>query len=294
MQEAIVNGLKITPADDGLFAPRPATENGFSGARLWWLGQAGFALEACGHRLLIDPYLSDSLAKKYRGKEFDHIRLVPPPVSPESLSGLDFVLCTHAHTDHLDPETLAPIMPINPRCRVVVPMAMAETALARGVPLVNLVCLDAGESTDLSERLEVTGVASAHEALETDAAGHHKFMGYILKFKNFTIYHGGDGVPYPGLAETLAAEKIDLALLPVNGRDEFRRDRGVPGNFTLKEALRLCEQASIPNMIAHHFGMFAFNTVPVAELHAVLKNYSGSVQCLVPELGRCLEIAVVK
>jgi L-ascorbate metabolism protein UlaG (beta-lactamase superfamily) len=44
--------------------------------RLYWLGQAGFLIDAAPEhaprplRLLIDPYLSDSLAEKYRGKEF--------------------------------------------------------------------------------------------------------------------------------------------------------------------------------------------------------------------------------
>ena len=32
---------------------------------LWWLGQSGFLLQWKGKRVLIDPYLSDSLTKKY-------------------------------------------------------------------------------------------------------------------------------------------------------------------------------------------------------------------------------------
>lgn len=37
------------------------------GTALWWLGQAGFLIEMAGHRLVIDAYLSDTLAAKYRG-----------------------------------------------------------------------------------------------------------------------------------------------------------------------------------------------------------------------------------
>jgi hypothetical protein len=33
--------------------------------RLWWLGQSGFLLQWKGEHLLFDPYLSDSLTKKY-------------------------------------------------------------------------------------------------------------------------------------------------------------------------------------------------------------------------------------
>ena len=75
------------------------------------------------------------------------------------------------------------------------------------------------------------------------------------------IYHSGDTVPYEGLQEELQRYQIQLALLPVNGRDELRRSKGIPGNFTLEEALDLCQRVGIAVLIAHHFGMFAFNTV---------------------------------
>ena len=37
-----------------------------------WLGQAGFLIRWREFRLVIDPYLSDSLATKYRGTRFPH------------------------------------------------------------------------------------------------------------------------------------------------------------------------------------------------------------------------------
>ena len=47
----------------------------------------------------------------------------------------------------------------------------------------------------------------------------------------------------------------------MNGRDKFRESQGIPGNFTLEEAIQLCAEAEIKTMIAHHYGMFEFNTV---------------------------------
>jgi hypothetical protein len=52
-----------------------------------------------------------------------------------------------------------------------------------------------------------------------------------------------------------------LALLPVNGRRRELSERNIPGNFTLAEAIELCRYARIPFLIAHHYGMFAFNTI---------------------------------
>ena len=52
------------------------------GARRWWLGQAGFLVQAGGSTILVDPYLSDYLARKYAGKLHPHIRMMPSPLPP--------------------------------------------------------------------------------------------------------------------------------------------------------------------------------------------------------------------
>jgi len=55
---------------------------------------------------LIDPYLSDFLAEKYQGAEFPHLRMMQAPIEPSRLADLDWVFCTHRHSDHMDPGTL--------------------------------------------------------------------------------------------------------------------------------------------------------------------------------------------
>ena len=68
----------------------------------------------------------------------------------------------------------------------------------------------------------------------------------------------------PGSPSDFASSAIDIALLPINGRDEYRSQNGVPGNFTVTEAVQLCRSAGIPELLCHHFGLFDFNTVPPA------------------------------
>jgi L-ascorbate metabolism protein UlaG (beta-lactamase superfamily) len=43
--------------------------------RMWWLGQSGFLVQYRGKHLLFDPYLSDSLTKKYAGTPKPHVRM---------------------------------------------------------------------------------------------------------------------------------------------------------------------------------------------------------------------------
>ena len=74
------------------------------------------------------------------------------------------------------------------------------------------------------------------EELRTDAQGNHHFLGYVLYLGSAAIYHSGDCVPFAGLDEELAACGVDVALLPVNGRDQQRRSHGILGNFTFDEA----------------------------------------------------------
>ncbi|WP_241014657.1 MBL fold metallo-hydrolase [Burkholderia sp. Ac-20379] len=270
------------PVPDG-FAPAPPA----GGVALYWLGQAGFVIEGAGRRLLIDPYLSDSLARKYRGTRYPHERMMAPPVTPDDFAHVDLVLCTHRHTDHMDPDTLQPLARRFPQLRFVVPAATLDEAVKRcGVDVSRLIPVDAGECVEPLPGVRVAPVPSAHETLDVDAQGRHPWLGYVVELAGVRLYHSGDCVPYAGLSDTVAALAPHLALLPVNGRDAERSGNGVPGNFTLDEAIRLCKQAGMRAMIAHHHGLFDFNTIAPAEIdqrvveeQRALALYRARTQC---------------
>jgi L-ascorbate metabolism protein UlaG (beta-lactamase superfamily) len=62
------------------------------------------------------------------------------------------------------------------------------------------------------------------------------------------------------LTEHLGGERLDVMLLPINGRDPAR---GVPGNMTAAEAIDLAKEARPRFVVPHHYDMFTFNTVSV-------------------------------
>lgn len=229
------------------------------GAALAWLGQAGFLIRQGGLTIVIDAYLSDSLADKYRGTLFPHQRMMPAPVEAGALTGVDWLLCTHGHTDHMDPGTIPALLVANPNAKVLAPRAEKTRALDRGVPEDRLVLIDAGESVDLGGVI-ATATPAAHEDLRRAADG-YLFLGYVLTGGGITLWHSGDTVPFPGLAEWLMPFRVDLALLPVNGRDAVRAANGVPGNLTLEEAVALADEIGARALIGHHFGLFDFNTL---------------------------------
>ena len=129
--------------------------------------------------------------------------------------------------------------------------------------------MDAGDIVEPWPGLSVVALRAAHETLERDEDGHHRFLGYALVFRregrpDVTIVHSGDTVPFEGQGAEIARLRPDLLLLPVNGRSEALSARGVPGNLTLDEAVALTIESGAPAMIAHHHGLFAFNTLPLA------------------------------
>jgi len=256
------------------------------GLSLYWLGQAGFWIESRSRRVLIDPYLSDSLARKYRGKKHDHVRMATAPIGVQELPEIDYVLITHAHTDHLDPDTLAPLFARFPDIRFVVPASCEALARERIGQAANLIVVDAGDQLAL-DGLNLTVFPAAHEAEELDDKGRHKFLGYGLGIDGARIYHSGDTVPFPALDDAVAAYAPDIALLPVNGRDADRLADGIPGNLTLDEAIFLARHADI--LVPHHWGMFSFNTEDPAKIDLAASK-SSDVQIIKPQLGRTLRI----
>ena len=251
--EAFLTDIRSAPADR---------------LNLWWLGQSGYLAQWQGHHLLIDPYLSDSLTRKYANTDKPHERMTEQVIAPKKLDFIEVVTSSHNHTDHLDGKTLLPLLDVNPGLTIIVPAANVGFAADR-----LRVRLPSASGKGTGERLmpiHVDGdpvqvgpftfhaIPSAHESLETDENGDHKFVGYVIEVGGKTIYHSGDACLYDGLEERLKQWKIDLAILPINGRDPAR---GVAGNFTTEEAAQLGKEIGAGLVIPCHYEMFEFNTV---------------------------------
>lgn len=262
------------------------------GASVAWLGQAGFVVQMAGKRIVIDPYLSDSLAEKYRGKPFPHTRMMAAPVAPEELIDVDWVLCTHGHTDHMDLGTLPGLLQANPKAQVLVPRSEKLKAVERGVPEDRMHVIEAGERLTI-DGLTFTATSAAHEDIRRDENGDHLFLGYVVEADGLRIWHSGDTIPFDGLPDRLAPMKIDLALLPVNGRDAERASNGVPGNLTIEEALELVETIGARSLICHHFGMFDFNTADPAEAQAAIDAFEPTADVQLARAGVAMDIAPV-
>ena len=255
--------------DDVLLADMAAASLDEDTLHVWWLGQSGYLLLWNGRFLLLDPYLSDSLTRKYAGTPKEHIRISERVIAPERLEFIDAVTSSHNHTDHLDPDTLKPLVRGNPNLVMVCPEANRVTVRERsGLPEDRILGLDATpvEGESRMEKVpsqvcvagfEIHAVPAAHEALDRDASGRHIYLGFVIRAGPHVIYHSGDTVLFPGMAGILRPFGITVALLPINGRHP---ERGVAGNLNGSEAAQLARAIGAGCVIPCHYDLFAFNT----------------------------------
>jgi len=222
-------------------------ETGDRAVALLWLGQSSVALRLGGRTVLVDPFLSPHPD-----------RLVPPAFAPEEATGVDLVLVTHDHLDHLDEQALPRIAAASPDAVVVVPHELVERVASLGVDSARIAGLT-GHGGLEQGGVVVHGVPASHGDGPEDAYRLGPFLGYVVEAAGVRVYHAGDTIPFPGLVERLRELRPHLALLPINGRDAAREAQGIVGNLDAKEAAELARAIEADAVVPLHWDMFAGN-----------------------------------
>jgi L-ascorbate metabolism protein UlaG (beta-lactamase superfamily) len=252
--------MALIPAivkDDSFIAEVEKYKHDKSNFHLWWLGQSGYLLLWEGISVLIDPYLSDSLTKKYAATNKPHTRMSERVIDPNLLKGISIVTSSHNHTDHLDGETLIPVIKNNPHIKFIIPEANRDFVCERVQIQKDFpVGVTDGKSVTI-DAFTFHGVPAKHNEIERDENGYCKFMGYVIEFGEWKIYHSGDTLWYDNMVEILKPFNADVAILPINGNDP---SRGVAGNLNTKEAAALGKEIGAKVVIPCHYDMFTFNT----------------------------------
>jgi L-ascorbate metabolism protein UlaG (beta-lactamase superfamily) len=213
----------------------------------WWLGQHSFILKLGTTRIYIDPYLQPNPARQ-----------TPPHFYPEEVTNADLVLCTHDHGDHIDPYALAGVVRASPQAQFVGPGPHRRRLLDIGIPEERLHLLSHEESLAF-DGLTVTAVKAKHEFLE-EGPGGFPYLGYVIRGNGVTAYHSGDTLLWEGLCSHLKRWKLDVAFLPINGRDAVRYRAGCIGNMTFQEAVDLAGELEVGLAVPSHWDMFAMNS----------------------------------
>jgi L-ascorbate 6-phosphate lactonase len=225
---------------------------------IWYLGQMGLVLKGAETTVYVDPYLSDPHRKDETGRQVPR-RKFPPPFSGSDIRHADVVLGTHNHSDHIDLPALQLIAASSAQARFVVPAPHVDVLTGAGIAASRVLAARVGQ-TFKHGPLTVTPIPAAHEELERDRQGDYTCVGYVLQLNGVTLYHAGDTVEYPDLLSTLREWQLDVACLPINGRDLLRNRRSIVGNMNFREAVDVACGAGAGLIIPMHYDMFAHNS----------------------------------
>ena len=213
--------------------------------------------------LLIDPFLSARADL-----------LVRPALLPGSLAAMSAILATHEHRDHLDLPVLPALAAASPDARVVVPAPVVDLVRplagddrAVGAVVDDEIVVGAARIVPVPALHGVT-MADAYTFGKERSGGLHRYLGYVIELGGVRVYHAGDTLRYDGQAERLRALRIDIALVPINGRSAEREARGIVGNMGYAEAADLVAEAGIPTLIPMHHDTIDGNTGSVSALAA--------------------------
>lgn len=222
---------------------------------LWYLGQEGFVIGAKESFLAVDPYLSDYVDQNCC-QFVQWRRNYPAPIAPESLDMLCGILCTHSHYDHTDPWTLPKLASANPGAIILVPAPEVDTVVGYGIEKERIIPAIAGVSVTVGAFV-ITPVPAAHEELHTDEKGNYYELSYIIDDGVNRVFHGGDMCLYDGLTDWLKG--IDVAILPINGRDAERNANDIIGNMDCREAVMLAKEIEAEMLVPVHHDLYEVN-----------------------------------
>jgi L-ascorbate metabolism protein UlaG (beta-lactamase superfamily) len=242
-----------------------------------YVGHATVHIDLDGVRILTDPLLRNRVA---------HLRRATG-VSPRSLRGIDAVLISHAHYDHLD---LPSLERLGKKVPVVVPRGLG--GLLRKRRFESVVEIGVGETLAIGE-LQVRAVTAEHDRRRGPLGASADPVGYVVAGSK-NVYFAGDTDLFDAMSEL---GPVDLALLPIWGWGP-----GLGGGHL--DPVRAAEAAARINprvVVPIHWGTYfpihlglarkpAFLDVPPLEFVAAMREAAPEVQVRVLAVGEGLEL----
>ncbi len=199
--------------------------------KITYLGQAGFLFETEKIKIMIDPYLSNSVERI----EPHNKRRVPVDERFFEIKP-DVMVFTHDHLDHYDPETAGRFILEGAGVTVLCPRSVFDK-VRRTCFGNNYVLFD--NTTEWTEKgVTFTAVKAVHS--DTYA------IGVIIDDGEKKYYITGDTLYSESIFESLP-DDIYAVFLPVNG---------VGNNMNMSDAARFAKRTRAERVVPMHIGLF--------------------------------------
>ena len=166
-------------------------------ARIEYVGHATVVVDLDGVRLLTDPLLRNRVA---------HLRRAAP-VDAKALRGIDAVLISHAHYDHLD---LPSLEKLGKKLPVIVPRGLG--GLLRKRRFETVIEVEQQESIHIGA-LQVRAVPAEHDGGRGPFGASAEALGYVVTGSR-SVYFAGDTDLFDGMGDL---GPVDVGLVPIWG-----------------------------------------------------------------------------
>ncbi len=248
-------------------------------AEVTWVGHGTVLVDLDGVRVLTDPLLRDRVV---------HLRRHAPLPPPQLLSGLDAVLLTHLHRDHLD---LPSLRRVGRHVPLVVPRGGGRLLLRRGFHSVREIA--PGEELALGS-LSVLATEARHHGGRGVMGARGPALGYVITGSR-RIYHAGDTDLFEGMRD-IGATGLDLVLIPIWGWGS----RLGPGHLDPLRAAQALELLTPRAAVPIHWGTYAvgprarrtpsYVRAPLEPFLAAARELAPGVRVVALEPGGSLEL----
>lgn len=226
-----------------------------------WLGHATVLTQVGDHSVLIDPVMSPRIGMRLGTRTIGLPRINPPAVPTASLKGVDIILITHAHFDHLDRPTLVDL--IDSDTTVVVPSGCRKLIPYGFKRVIELAQDDEITITNLTIRT----LEPAHWGARSLLDRHRGFNAYVVEGEGQRVLFAGD------TAHTEAfdhLENIDLAVLGIGAYDPWEHMHATP-----EQAWSMFEKIGASYLLPVHHSTFELSEEPIDEPMQRLRAAAG-------------------
>ena len=154
---------------------------------LVWFGHSSYLIQADGLRILVDPVFETASPLPFFNRPFEGTDLY----KPEDMPGIDLLVITHDHWDHLDYGTVTKLR--DRTGRVVCPLGVGEYFEYWGFDPQRITELDWGEQAALGGGFTVYCRPARHFSGRTFRANRTLWASFVVETPSQRIFLGGDG-----------------------------------------------------------------------------------------------------
>lgn len=251
------------------------------GDSLVWLGHNSFFMQLGGKRFIFDPVFGNIPFVRRRSKL---------PVNPDIFAGIDYLLLSHDHFDHLDRKSIGILYGNNPGMKAFCGLGMGD--LLRGwFPGMDVI--EAGWYQQMEDKgVKITFLPAQHWSKRSVNDGGQRLWGaFMLQANGLSVYYSGDtgySKHFQEIPELFGHP--DYALLGIGAYKP--RWFMQPNHISPYDSLRASAEMQAKMTIPMHYGTFDLSDEPLSDPPKVFAEEAQklNIPVAIPQLGEIVKL----